>query len=680
MSSGFHGYEERHTSFCRTYNIQGKRCTWPYKVIPTKAMAQLGFEYQPTFVDDTLMRDNVVCSFCQHATYDFRECRSKPLTATLSKVLDKHLKASPECLYSALKLVLILSYLKAEPVKWSEHAHWKNPHTSEMIHLRQWTFKKGWIQECFPSLSAASMAKAGLLRYDLAMASFEVQEGHQDATYCIYCSKIIGSWEAEDDPMWEHFVCCNGGRCLFFETLADKELLERMKSRYIEEGFELDGNALPSLDYYETFGAQLKRFEEQSSVEESGVKKGRPRSSSAAEPLPEPKKRGRPRKVLQPSPNDDSSVPNVHGILVERPQDANIKRKRGRPKKVLDNNAALTQPKRPRGRPKKETVLSAGTPLNSDESPPGTSGERAFERLNDAKTSAPSPSNENTPRPTSHSSKESHGSLMEPDSNHATEKLAGLDISTTSPKRRIKLRPRSRNQQEQDDLDSDEDSTKSIVLNFKVPSPEGKKITARNPIIDDSFDAFSFSAHGNSEFVIPDTAFLTKSSKKKSTSPSINQEKTPLQVDGLSRASGDETKSSTKYRENRIINDRTLDAIDMNVEMSDDSEEGVSLSQASTPVNSPISHNFERLSGDSSKTPTNCTQQNLLSGNDDMTNEPLAIINNDNHRHPQLNLLKKIASVDETERLLEGQKPVKLGSVASWRNSLDRELTGTNTS
>ncbi|CUS22170.1 LAQU0S04e09780g1_1 [Lachancea quebecensis] len=582
MSSAFHRYRDRHESFCRVYNVQGKRCTWPYRVIPAKAMAQSGFEYQPTFVDETLYRDYVTCCFCGLSTYNFHECRAKALTITLSKVLEKHLKQSPACLNSALKLVLMRSYYKTKPIDWSVEAKFSDPHSGDVFGLRRWTFNEGWIHAGQPGLSPENMAEAGLLRYDLGLPSSELQEDQNDTTYCVYCSKIIGSWEIGDDPLWEHFACCNGGNCRFFETMPDQQLLESLKVKFMNSQLSIEANTPPSLDYYEMFGSLLKKFEEQTTVEESVIKRGRPRSNHVNEEPHEPRKRGRPRKQPAPAEGDQNDSTEAASQSIEK--GTLIKRKRGRPKKIIDESSAEAKPKRPRGRPRKEALL---LPARSNEMPTvsrdslsqgGSESTKLIELSKDKEQYSLS----KTPLKSS--------SLPRSDSGEKDTMAlpSSLHDNSTSPRRRIKLRTNSKvPKRSEDELnDSDTNSTKSIVVNFKARSPQ-KENTARNPIIDDSFDAFSFSAHGNSEFIIPENAFQAHLNKKESsvekhTSVPVDQSLLPEGGTEITKASGSHGKASSGI----------LDKIDMDIEISDSStnssENHCSKSGGSSSIHTPV--------------------------------------------------------------------------------------------
>ncbi|SCV03908.1 LANO_0G06986g1_1 [Lachancea nothofagi CBS 11611] len=596
MSPNFHRYQDRYNSFCHIYNIEGKRCSWPYRVIPTKAMAQMGFEFQPTINGDILSRDCVSCSFCGGKSYDFHDCRVKPLTATLAKVLEKHLQRHSSCLHSALKLVLLKSFWKSKPIEWREELSLGDPHSNEMVRLRQWTFNEGWIHGSERSISSKSMAKAGLLRYELGLSSPELQEEHPDATYCIYCSKIIGSWEPDDDPVWEHFVCSNGGRCHFFQTMADTQFIQEMKSKYDIEGLGSDENVLPSLDYYETFGTQLKKFEDQTSIEESQIKRGRPKSRDGSEPSRELKKRGRPRKEKQTEDEPDVANSNpMPDSEVERPPP--IKRKRGRPKKIIDEDPSVVKQKRPRGRPRKDfSSLGEQGQLTNSMSPPSTKANS--NDLMGSITAQTPPLVEPLARPQSkspsvaqtsqHTSREN---IDEPLKEY--EALLPADGDKTPPKRRIRIRQNQNVAAADilDPVDSDVNSTKSIVLNFNNRTPESKN-EARNPIIDDSFDAFSFSTHGNSEFIIPESAFQSKINSKRQFPPELENtghSDTPENQESSSLDNGAVNLSPASKSYEPPIG--VLDNIDMNVNISEDSddddEDVVPRSDASKPSNPP---------------------------------------------------------------------------------------------
>ncbi|SCV02487.1 LAME_0H01640g1_1 [Lachancea meyersii CBS 8951] len=592
MTVQFHRYQERYNSFLQTFNIQGKRCSWPYKVIPTKAMAQSGFEFSPRFKGEILSRDSVRCNFCGGESDDFHNCRSKPLAATLSKVLENHLETHTGCLYSELKLALVKSFWKSEPIDWSVQKSLRKPHSEEVVRLRQWTYKEGWIHERQPQISSNAMAKAGLLRYDLGLSSPELLEEHPDATYCIYCSKIIGSWEANDNPVWEHFVCSNGGRCHFFETMPETELVARMKARYDEEGLGSDEKLLPCLDYYETFASQFSRFEEETLSQDSQNKRGRPRSRGSGElPAREPRKRGRPPKER---PADVADVANVAESEIIGPTNGSgevqpIKRKRGRPRNVVSDSATVIKEKRPRGRPRKDGLSSVPQDqMPNSISPPHTADLKVLGSSGSvsSKPTSASDDNANPASNSQHTIDDVPG--IENGADSAPQKLETPHVTngvSLSPKRKIRLRQNQRMASAEDnECDSDENSTKSIVLNFNNPSPKSN-VAPRNPIIDDSFDAFSFSAHGNSEFVIPESAFQTKKSNAMQTLPESVQRSSPS-------VSVSEHANVGRARENQVdpsfaLKNGALNDIDMDVEMSDDSIQVPPLSEASTPIGTP---------------------------------------------------------------------------------------------
>ncbi|SCU91205.1 LADA_0F08680g1_1 [Lachancea dasiensis] len=584
MATEFKRYQDRYNTFCQTYNMRGKRCSWPYRVIPTKAVAQMGFEFRPIFKGEILSRDCVYCSFCGSETDDFHDCRVKPLAGTLCKVLAKHLQSNSSCLHSALKLTLIMSLWKGEQIIWSEHPLLGSPHSKEMFGLRRWTYQEGWIHDNEENLSIESMAKAGLLRYDLGLASPELQEEHPDATYCIYCSKIIGSWEPSDIPLWEHYVCSNGGQCLFFETMIDNDVVRRLRAQHVEQGLNNDENIFPSLDYYETFGTQLKKFEDQTSIEESQIKRGRPKSREINGPPSEPRKRGRPRK--------EKRIEDENGSLEERidigagsGEVQIVKRKRGRPKKV--NTMMAEKPKRPRGRPRKDATSSVKQDGKlSRESPPFSSNSNTT-GLNETNIVPSIAADFDTIRSDSASPIPSRATQSASESNIDTALLNPEPVPTgiesgvlASPKRRIRIKQNQKLSMADDSelFEGDENSTKSIVLNFNNRSPSGPPKT-RNPIIDDSFDAFSFSAHGNSEFVIPDSVFQSKLRAKEQNLPNSRQKATSDAGDHQSDGSSITERNLSSGSKSDSLPARVLDNIDLNVDISDDSEEEASSSE-----------------------------------------------------------------------------------------------------
>lgn len=644
--------------------MQGKRCTWPYRVIPAKAMAQLGFEYQPTFIGEALCRDYVSCCYCELNTYNFHECRAKALTLTLSKVLEKHLKLSPGCLNSALKLVLMRSYYKAKPIDWSIEAPFSDPHSEGMISLRQWTFNEGWSHSEQPGLSAESMAKAGLLRYDLGLPSSELQEDHNDTTYCVYCSKIIGSWEVGDDPIWEHFVCCNGGICHFFETMPNQLLLESLKAKLMNSSLSTDVNTPPSLDYYEMFGSLLKRFEEQTTVEESVIKRGRPRSSHINELPHEPRKRGRPKKQRIVGEGDHEN--STEGAPQSTEKEVVVKRKRGRPKKIIDESSAEIKPKRPRGRPKKDAPIpitqSIELPKVSEDllSQSGPEGTNILEPFADKEQS-----NLSGNLPKGSSSLNSDFAQRE----ISAPPFAGKE-SSTSPRRRIKLRTNSKTPMlAEDELnESDTNSTKSIIVNFKSRSPQ-KEDAARNPIIDDSFDAFSFSAHGNSEFIIPENAFQLHLNKKGSSAEKFPS--TPVKQALISEGSVEMKNPSGSHGKS---SSGILDKIDMDVEISDSSDDSPgrnsSKSEGSSPIHTPV-HRTEESPGKSSFKEGKFSSAGFLSENASLpTVKPSSVsVNDGEHPFFGVGLLENYASNTKgTNKVLQSPKATTVSSEQHFVN------------
>lgn len=205
--------------------VDGKRFRWRYTVIPYQGMARLGYFYHPFHSGnekDGIHKDAVQCICCKKVTYNFGDCRSKKkdIVETMISVLRQHLREN-RCLLSELKLKVLEDHLNEfTDVRWSDHAAFGDPLSQEMIDFRQSTFIMNW-EPSSESLLPKRMSQAGLVRYDSSYTGFEelMENEAQDACYCVYCKRIVGSWQQNDDPLLEHYRSCNGGHCYFFEKM-----------------------------------------------------------------------------------------------------------------------------------------------------------------------------------------------------------------------------------------------------------------------------------------------------------------------------------------------------------------------------------------------------------------------------------------------------------------------------
>ncbi|CDH11516.1 uncharacterized protein ZBAI_03302 [Zygosaccharomyces bailii ISA1307] len=227
--------EARIRSFQKTSMVDGKKYRWRYTLIPYQAMARLGFFYCPSKEPSSgrIQKDAVGCVYCRKVTYDFRECRSKKkdVMETLLSVLRQHLRIhTPRCLLAHMKLKILESISKEEvSVDWDRDEFFCDPLQDRVQDLFRLTFEGNWPMDS-ENLSPRQMARAGLVRYDSSFTGFEelLAEGNSDASYCIYCKKILGHWQPDDDPLKEHFKSSNGGKCLYFSKL-DKSLVHTLQ-------------------------------------------------------------------------------------------------------------------------------------------------------------------------------------------------------------------------------------------------------------------------------------------------------------------------------------------------------------------------------------------------------------------------------------------------------------------
>ncbi|SCW00140.1 LAFE_0B10330g1_1 [Lachancea fermentati] len=613
--------EGRIKSFERTWNINGKRCNWPYRVIPHQAMANLGFYYHPTCIDNdnTVKKDCVCCIYCGQLTYNFHDCRTKPLVSTLGRILEKHLNESPNCLLAQLRLVLMRSITKENRISidWANAPIFQQPHSDSLIRFRAWTFKNNWPYRDSP-LSQLAMAQAGLLRYDHNVGYPSLPAEYRDATYCIYCNKIIGSWENDDDPLWEHYLCCNGGKCFFFETINDITVLSKLNDRFTRESTQIMGAPLPSLDYSELLKAKIDKLEEILSSEEMKPKRGRPRKISIISETQAgvPKKRGRPRKVLPPTDSTegkDNIEPSFekikNGSLDAVPELLLVKRRRGRPRKSSSAAALQNEPKiaRKEGQPRKTVFSKSSNEESLSSSLEGTPNSETQQGAEGENHGSGSDQSENrVERQASISQYEPLDALKSTDDLHAesshtlnlkkevdltkkehTEKAAAT--VPVSPRKKIRLKKHTKiinNETELTPDESDSNSTKSIVLNFKPK--QSKEPQKNNPIIDDSFDAFSFSNQGNSEFIIPDSAFTIHSAGLESGQLRSNSTLPVTTSTGTDTGSPYPDKTPSPEFKSQGNSNGRLNDIDLDISMSEDSEDEQSISNRSTPLQSPL--------------------------------------------------------------------------------------------
>lgn len=241
--------ESRIKSFQKTSIVDGKKYRWRYTLIPYHAMAKLGFFYCPSRDPTTgkIHKDAVGCIYCRKVTHDFRECRSKKkdVIETLMRVLRQHLENhTPRCLLAHMKLKVLEDVLSEKgSVVWKQDEFLSDPLANKVQDLFRFTFEGNW-QYNTENLGPERMARAGLVRYDSSFTAFEelFGEGSNDASYCIYCKKILGHWQPNDDPLREHFKGSSGGKCFFF-TNIDKELVESLQQSVKIETEESSGDS-----------------------------------------------------------------------------------------------------------------------------------------------------------------------------------------------------------------------------------------------------------------------------------------------------------------------------------------------------------------------------------------------------------------------------------------------------
>ncbi|AAS53078.2 AER399Cp [Eremothecium gossypii ATCC 10895] len=141
------------------------------------------------------------------------------------------------------------------------------------------------------------------------------------------------------------------------------------------------------------------------------------------------------------------------------------------------------------------------------------------------------------------------------------------------------------------------ENRKSVVLNFnkkkQSPSPVAScRGNHKNNILDDSYDVFEFSSHGNSAFVIPPDAF--KSPQRDSKEPSAPRVKKSVGILGILKNTTQSLQAISKSPRHSSINKlrSKLDEIDIDIQLSDDEddeddEQNSVRSTYSTPLCSP---------------------------------------------------------------------------------------------
>lgn len=218
--------DARIRSFQNTAMVDGKKFRWRYTVIPYYAMARLGFFYHPIKDDenDDILKDAVGCIYCRKITHNFGECRSKKKNTidTMMGVLRQHLgNGNSDCLLSHLKLKVLEDFMdEMGSIDWNNDQFFSNPIDKKVVDFRKFSFNDSWPYSS-GNLSIENIAEAGLLLYDSSYTGFEeiMEKDIKGACYCVYCKKIVGSWQLDDCPLQEHYKSCNGGKCFFFDKL-----------------------------------------------------------------------------------------------------------------------------------------------------------------------------------------------------------------------------------------------------------------------------------------------------------------------------------------------------------------------------------------------------------------------------------------------------------------------------
>lgn len=351
-------------TFRNTAVIDGKKFRWPYTVIPFEGMAKLGFFYCP-FKDskhgDEVCRDAVQCIFCKQITHDFRECRSKKkdTTETMTNVLRHHLATNKEpCLLSELKLRALQDVsIEYGTMNWEETPVFCDPLGQNATDLRKFTFEMNW-DLVGDNLSPQKMSEAGLLRYDSSFTGFEElpEIEVRDACYCIYCKRLVGSWQSNDDPLLEHYKSSDGGNCYFFRTMrSDSHYNDTIQ--YLQEKFakamdtehrDVEGGTIQAHD------SSLSRSMEQEidiEVEDPPAMESSPMLANENEQLSSPMKSPtRKRRLLRKSTTKryfegDTSNASEMGpdedkdLIVDIKEHVEKARNVGRKNKILDDSS-----------------------------------------------------------------------------------------------------------------------------------------------------------------------------------------------------------------------------------------------------------------------------------------------------------------------------------------------------
>lgn len=224
--SFMYNLDARIRSFQNTVMVDGKKFRWRYTVIPYYAMARLGFFYHPIkdHETDEIHKDAVGCIYCRKITYNFGECRSKKKNTieTMIGVLRQHLgSGNSDCLLSHLKLKVLEDFMdEMGSIDWNTDQFFSNPFDQKVLDFRKFTFNDSWPYSS-GNLSIKNISEAGLLLYDSSYTGFEeiLEKDIKGACYCVYCKKIVGSWQLDDCPLQEHYKSCSGGKCFFFDKL-----------------------------------------------------------------------------------------------------------------------------------------------------------------------------------------------------------------------------------------------------------------------------------------------------------------------------------------------------------------------------------------------------------------------------------------------------------------------------
>lgn len=263
--------DARIRSFQNTAMVDGKKFRWRYTVIPYYAMARLGFFYHPIkdYEKDDILKDAVGCIYCRKITHNFGECRSKKKNTidTMMGVLRQHLgNGNSGCLLSHLKLNVLENFMdEMGSIDWNNDQFFSNPVDPKVMEFRKFSFNDSWPYSS-GNLSIEKIAEAGLLLYDSSYTGFEeiMEKDIKGACYCVYCKKIVGSWQLDDCPLQEHYKSCNGGKCFFFDKLKinsdPSNVLQELREKLAK--FEHNSAATSIKSNSETLSSNLKNVSE----------------------------------------------------------------------------------------------------------------------------------------------------------------------------------------------------------------------------------------------------------------------------------------------------------------------------------------------------------------------------------------------------------------------------------